>query len=199
MCTNTGKSILDSGGAYGRHFERNQVKSFSFHEDIQCNEYGCTIPIHVYMDTMFETNKQTAIFNKMLANNYYWDLQALDVLAEKFDIVFEGNDNTYNRENDLSQDFQFTIFEYEGDRHCIFQLHNGCDVRGGYTSAQVFKIREMDYFFSWICDFYDDETDTHFETFYQMSEDDSTEYDTEKGCWLFEGREIHPFSSAMGF
>ena len=59
--------------------------------------------------------------------------------------------NTYNMECDLSQTIQFVAANldpcgYRGEEsHLILQVHNGCDVRCGYTMPVVFRIRTESY------------------------------------------------------
>jgi len=51
--------------------------------------------------------------------------------------------NTYNEENCLDQTIQFKYFENERFGSVIvLQVHGGCDVRMGYTAAQVFTVDE---------------------------------------------------------
>ena len=61
--------------------------------------------------------------------------------------------NSYNGETILDQDFQFWIFSpedigsdtdwiyVEDGVYAIIQTHNGCDIRGGYSTPHVFKLR----------------------------------------------------------
>ena len=59
-----------------------------------------------------------------------------------------GVSNTYNWENLLSQGLQFlTFYDENEDMYIILQIHNGCDIRGGYTKPRFFKVLEEDYFF----------------------------------------------------
>jgi len=45
----------------------------------------------------------------------------------------------------LSQVLQGTIVEHdEYGRYIILQIHNGCDVRGGYTQPRIFRLLEDD-------------------------------------------------------
>ncbi|MEM4067488.1 MAG: hypothetical protein QXV17_11605 [Candidatus Micrarchaeaceae archaeon] len=60
--------------------------------------------------------------------------------------------NTYEHDGSiLSQVLQGIIFSDadENDFYIILQVHNGCDVRGGYTFPRIFKLVDVDYFFIW--------------------------------------------------
>ena len=48
--------------------------------------------------------------------------------------------NSYNYENALSQVFQYIWFEYDYDEYIAISIHNGCDIRGGYTDIHIFKV-----------------------------------------------------------
>lgn len=58
-------------------------------------------------------------------------------------------DNTYNQDNSLNQDFLFTMFTLEDQRedpdhyldgsYIFLEIHDGCDIRSGYTAPQIFK------------------------------------------------------------
>jgi hypothetical protein len=50
--------------------------------------------------------------------------------------------NTYNWESDLSQTIQYNYLELQGDCYVLLQIHNGADVRGGYTKTKLFKCEE---------------------------------------------------------
>ena len=57
--------------------------------------------------------------------------------------------NTYNGECDLTQDLQFV---YLGDTYdcdiIALSIHNGADLRGGYTNYRIFRI-DPDMFYDW--------------------------------------------------
>ena len=207
MKENTGTHFLDSGFSNGRHWQRNQTKQFNFNESIKLDEYRCSIPIHVYMDTMFETNKETVILNRLLSKEYFWTSQAIEVIQNYcnergIEIEIESEGNTYNFDNDLSQDFQFITFEIDRESYVIFQLHNGADARGGYTSSQVFKICDIDYFYIGMnCNFYDSENEQDFESFYTIDQSNEYTLNVERGCFIHKvnKNEVYPYSAAMGF
>ena len=208
MKTSTGTHILDSGGAYGRHFERNQKRTLDFNEGLKLDDWGVTIPIHIFMDTMFELDDNTKMFNRLLSKEYFWVQEAfehLESLGYDLDISGYGGsqaDNTYNSDNDLSQDFQYQLFEYDGEYYCLFQLHNGCDIRGGYTNTVVWKVADIDYFYSgWRADFYDNSNYEQFDSYCQIEDDERYELDEQKGCFINKEtkEEVYPYSPATGF
>ncbi len=47
--------------------------------------------------------------------------------------------NTYNHDCDLSQTLQGANLTINGEDYILIQIHGGCDVRGGYTDAVLFK------------------------------------------------------------
>ena len=57
--------------------------------------------------------------------------------------------NTYNGECSLTQTLQFVALGDTYDSDIIaLSIHNGADVRGGYTDYKIFKIC-VDTFYSW--------------------------------------------------
>lgn len=54
--------------------------------------------------------------------------------------------NTYNYDSDLSQVLQGGYCKIDGDVYLILQIHGGCDVRGGYTDARLFRVGGYDEF-----------------------------------------------------
>lgn len=67
-------------------------------------------------------------------------------------------DNIYNHENDLNQGFSYYPISENQDvydqEYIIIQTHNGADHRGGYSDPVIARLRDVDYFYSWVCDFY---------------------------------------------
>ena len=60
------------------------------------------------------------------------------------------SDNTYNTENNLDQDFQYSAFSDDWCEYAFIQTHNGCDARGGYSTPMCASIE--DEFYSITCD-----------------------------------------------
>jgi hypothetical protein len=63
-------------------------------------------------------------------------------------------ENTYNGECSLSHTLQYTFFTFEGGErpflpdgsYVLLQIHNGCDVRGGYTDPVLFAVDDENFF-----------------------------------------------------
>ena len=166
--TNTGASFLDSGSAYGRHWERNQrVDDFSAQPEGRVSGYisknpnetkgkleiSVTRNVYHYLTRTLEEDKKSLELNKALTklDEKMVDASSYGEVLEEF---FQQHDikehdlrsgNTYEYEfSNLSQCIQFYLLgDYDyGDRYVFLQIHQGCDVRGGYTAPQVFKAKD---------------------------------------------------------
>jgi hypothetical protein len=157
LTENTGQSILDSGGAYGRHWQRNQAKTL---EDFRTGpsawieaKYGIVSkslflfltehltldePLSAHFDKFAELNPDEGYFELM----ELW-LDALGVEPEGQSDVYKGRwvFNSYNFDGCLlSQDIQAAFFDLNGNDYIVMQVHGGCDARGGYTKPRVFSL-----------------------------------------------------------
>lgn len=155
LLENTGKSLLDSGGAYGRHYERNQKTGINFDSDLIIDQFNVIIPIQVFMDTMLDyTNICEELENKFKEAGidlYYTNRDKISDFLELLGVEYDRYSraewsNTYNWDNDLSQDLQFHLFSYEGSTYAIIETHNGCDIRGGYSDGRIYEVKDYDHF-----------------------------------------------------
>jgi len=168
---NTGIHGMDSGGSFGRHWQRNQTKTFDefmntpdgiHHYDPENpeNSYFTISTFHYLRKNLSVSDGTIALtqqwrewIDTMPKGEYYynsgnglWDFletQVPEVLAElnhDTDYPVPG-DNTYNAETFLDQDFQFwTIGGEEFDPVIVaLSIHNGADIRGGYTDLVFFE------------------------------------------------------------
>jgi hypothetical protein len=60
----------------------------------------------------------------------------------KADIKVNRSFNTYNYESDLTQTLQGANLSINNEEYILIQIHNGADVRGGYTDAKLFKLND---------------------------------------------------------
>jgi hypothetical protein len=166
---NTGVHFLDSGGAYGRNWERNQGRKFwdepSCQVDVSGKEDGTIGEILIsynlshyllnFLDLNETTRKLNNEFNRFIDkpdNQEKCWLELMEDFAEELKengrVSLWNTFNSYNYDNLLSQVIQGTwlvVKEYS-EEYVILQIHNGCDVRGGYTRPYIFHVPEPNYF-----------------------------------------------------
>lgn len=144
---NTGRSMLDSGGVGGRHWERNQGMTKADWEALPSgfmmdDAYPVIRAYHYLKDRLIITEASEdlnrafrAIYDadKDIMNTHHGDV------LERMGHEWRG-DYTYNCENILSQDFVFTDFEVNGLWFTVLSTHNGADARGGFSTPYVFEI-----------------------------------------------------------
>ena len=157
LTENTGSHMLDSGGAYGRHWERNQKKTLEefLAEPVQTftggewPEVSKSLFWHL-VNFLNHEPELTAEYHEFAKDYIDEPWLAIDELwLDKLGVPAEGEFysdarwqfNSYNFENWLvDQTIQGTFFGMNGTEYLILQVHGGCDVRGGYTRPQVFSL-----------------------------------------------------------
>lgn len=168
LTENTGASLLDSGGYYGRHWESNQgLTADDFRNAPRAVLDGDTVTVSVFhhmvenLDYNRELDAQLSAFIDGSDYDYYEGVRAwLDSLGVENghgERVIESW-NTYNIDGDLlSQTLQgWTVTFPDGITRTIVQVHGGCDVRGGYTRPRVFDIFDE---YWWFCNSWDVQCD----------------------------------------
>ena len=170
---NTGSSMCDSGGAYGRNWERNQDRAYPDQPVVSCTwstwreeggesgtpEMSATVSLYHWMTKCLdfdpEMQKQLDAF---AAGEDMEDESWLGV-QEHFAEHLHARDgheaepntiNTYNDPDDwdCSQVLQYVELYLEDSHepsHLIVSVHGGCDVRGGYTEPKCFRLSEEYY------------------------------------------------------
>jgi len=158
----TGTHFLDSGGANGRGWQRNQKKTIqdfmneeeeSYQFDMKYNEIHRTVSVFHYLSGL-ELDEVCEKFNRrqgadwdgnegQLDDTYGVSERASKWLQENYEVEVEYTFNTYNGDSDLSQILQgsrLKIFnDGQDETYYLIQIHNGADARGGYTDAKLFK------------------------------------------------------------
>jgi len=167
MTENTGTHGLDSGGAYGRNWQRNA--------GMTCNDFDAMpaaileidlrkwqdkphadmmLSVNIYhklTSGILELDDLCRQFNAMPVDDWKSDLNGVSDSGENWlsDRGFVWDDrhcgfNTYNWENNFSQVLQGNFVaresEYGQEKYVLLQIHGGADVRGGYTDARLFKL-----------------------------------------------------------
>ncbi len=142
---NTGSHFLDSGGAYGRHWERNQARTFQDEPDASVEFWAGDSPNFTL--NLFHYLRGRIQYNARLHRSFHaWEHRAANEdknwmqCMEEYVAERTGQTPTvyysYNWENNLSQDIQFVRWDDPvfGPDCCLLQIHNGCDARSGLTS-----------------------------------------------------------------
>lgn len=167
LTENTGRSILDSGGIYGRNFERNQGKDVAYYDatpsaTLEVSKYGDnwevipTVSVYHLLTQALELDSHCEAFNALEVGNHNGDYYGTDwnqcewLKDNEFEAVGEAF-NTYNWASNHSQILQGQELKRDGETYVLLQIHGGCDARGGYTDAKLFKVSSGD-IYSVLCD-----------------------------------------------
>ena len=169
LTESTGKHMLDSGGEDNRRWQRNQKKSIEDFENEPClilldqdsdyPYYQKSTYHHLVNSCTYLPNNNQHLVELIEQDKYDWannpEGRSLDCMYDIEQYMKEKYElepriiNTYNGECSLTQTLQFISLgdTYESDIIAL-SIHNGADVRGGYTDYKIFKICE-DSFYSW--------------------------------------------------
>lgn len=166
----TAHHLTDSGGIYGRAYERNRKKTIedfiaepdeSYVFDAERGELERTVSVFQYL-TRYELDDVCERFNELNTDPPDWDadcnaygvsVAAWDSLKE-YEPDIERVWNTYNEDSDLSQILKganLRLFvDGQSEEYLLIQVHGGCDARSGYTDAKLFKVPDwLDYIFEY--------------------------------------------------
>lgn len=169
LTENTGTHILDSGGAYGRNWERNQGKAVADYraEPAARLDYAEYVTLSLFhwlvarLDYDPHADRVFRLWTEL--DDPEHDTPWL-VSAERFAArvvtgdpdndrwasypgqYLSGVTNSYNHEDALSQTIQFVVYTdpRDDETYVLLQVHGGCDVRGGYTAPKVFRTNGYD-------------------------------------------------------
>jgi hypothetical protein len=152
---NTGSHMCDSGGAYGYHYQRPMDKRRNpVRVEGKGNEVRASISLPAFLTAVFTIDQGlTRMFREWAEKrdeSWYesfplWlkELGGYATETETNDPKIQG-DNSYNHDNDLNQDFQchYAVKDrgkepYGDNALYMVQTHNGCDVRGGYSTPVI--------------------------------------------------------------
>ena len=167
LLENTGSHFLDSGGAYGRNWQRNQGKTVQDYisapsavlevskwERDGVEKWDCspTLSLFHHLRDNLELDHICDEFNSLTVND--WDSEFYGVSVEGFhwlrDQGFLPNGDGFNSYNwcaNFTQVVQGQKLKLEGEHYLLLQIHGGCDVRGGYTDAKLFKFSNDEMYF----------------------------------------------------
>lgn len=167
MTESTGCHILDSGGVYGRSWQRNrQIKDWDTLPELDveayCDDWYCTVSTYHFLKAYLEVTEESKRLQKQFeefSNTEEYKKEPWLVCMEEFvrnvlGIEYVRATNTYNFDNVLDNDIQFIMTYWDNPSRkieleapiIILQTHNGCDIRGGYPKPRIFTLEEPDQF-----------------------------------------------------
>lgn len=142
LVENTGSHMLDSGGHYGRHWQRNEgmtLEHWMETPEVSHERWGVSINVFHYLRQRVkyspEMQEAFEVFAESMKDEPW--LAVMEEFAEAMDPTYHTW-NTYNYDDSLSQTLQGVTFNVDGTVYVLLQIHGGCDVRGGYTAPRAF-------------------------------------------------------------
>lgn len=146
---NTGKSFLDSGDHYGRHYEKPPIDPSDpiATLDVWGNDVCGSMETAAYLNARCNVDREIQDrFDEWVAleenSEMNWFEAGETFATEVLGLTQFAQDNTYNSENDLTQNYVWEVYGEEGDKDdwlynddalMVVYAHTGCDVRGGYA------------------------------------------------------------------
>lgn len=165
LIESTGTHFLDSGGDNNRHWQKNRLKSLSDFESeesvsgewwvgygddpksLKLSDIDISISIYHYLSDIFDLDDICQKFNQKynVMDNFESEWNFISDDAQEyleslgFEVV-ESKINTCNYDNFYSQDMLYARLKLGEDEYYLLSIHNGADIRGGYTDAKLFKL-----------------------------------------------------------
>tara|TARA_R110000744_G_scaffold22844_1_gene58189 strand:+ start:308 stop:925 length:618 start_codon:yes stop_codon:yes gene_type:complete len=172
----TGKDMCDSGGDSGRHWQRNAKKTIEDFEN-EPEEHIYKDGNYIYRDlsvfhylSELELDNICNRFNRIQSQSNNWNSdfnsdefvygvssEAQQVLELDNEVIINRSWNSYNSESDLTQCVQGANLNINNDVYILIQIHNGADVRGGYTDAKLFKLNDEGMIHSYLYEYEEQE------------------------------------------
>lgn len=156
MTENTGCHVLDSGGAYGRNFEKNREiddwDNIPYHKIHWCGQDDWYIQKNLFpylTKYLLYDVKLDALFHTYADMEDYKEMQWKDVVDQFLeDVHMLPNgwkwENTASFEDLLSQTILYRGYASHSayPTGVVLRIHGGCDTRGGYTTPHFFHAIE---------------------------------------------------------
>lgn len=154
--TNTDVVMRDNRGDNDRHWQKNATKTLKDFENepsVTLNEWNeyYTISLFHFLTSKLAVDELCEKFNNIKNDErvdsgrmYGISKGGIKFLDKNFPWQENEGDirNSYNRDSNLSQVIQYRYIDFNDKRYVLLQIHNGADVRGGYTDVKLFRAIE---------------------------------------------------------
>ena len=109
-------------------------------------EMSSTISLFHHLTECLTLDDICREFNAMSVEDWNGDYYGTSAEGQEWiDSMFKGGEcfNSYNWNANFSQVIQYTMMKHidTDEDYVLLQIHGGCDVRGGYTDAKLFKLK----------------------------------------------------------
>ena len=162
----TGVAMCDSGGDSGRNWQRNQATNFQKEAEVTIDtdflsdgdEIYPDVSLYHHLINTLELDGLCNEFNTKFKDMIDWDGEVAYGISVEAENWLSDNNlkvlttwNSYNGESMLSQVIQGANISlddssnFEFPEYHLLQIHQGADVRGGYTDAKLFKAIDDQY------------------------------------------------------
>lgn len=126
---NTGSALGDSGKFYGYIHQRPLPKKLVYY-----NGDGHSISLTHWLYGLLHCEEE------QISLNDHWEKESdIELFVESQKWQYLRVDNSYNYTNNLDQDIQYHAAKCGDTTYFIIRSHNGCDIRGGYSSPMIFR------------------------------------------------------------
>lgn len=142
----TGTHFLDSGGDSNRHWQKNAKRNFDKEPRVLWDKYGYSVNIYHYLCEILDTDRNTQKVNSFITRNeLHWVQEVQEEITNRDFMYHEIGSwgelhNTYNGEENISQTLLYQTFRIDEEMYVLLQVHQGADIRGGYTETRCFKL-----------------------------------------------------------
>lgn len=144
---NTGKHMCDSGDYYGRHYDKPPITDDTALVTFDKDWGYPTIETAIFLEKWSggvdkELQTQWEKWDEQNGSDLSWFESGEKFCEEVLGLKQLARDNTYNGENDLSQNYVWEVWGNDDmrdwiypddDTVSVFYIHTGCDVRSGYS------------------------------------------------------------------
>jgi hypothetical protein len=152
-------TVTDQNGQFIRRFtneidanEYAHANNWLIEKKLDSSDINYTVNVYHHLVNSLDLDNTCHAFNALKCKD--WDSEKAYGISEKQEKWLENHGlvigdtwNSYSGESSLSQTLQGANVNLAGDEsnfeyptYILLQLHQGADVRGGYTDAKLFKV-----------------------------------------------------------
>ena len=148
MMTEPVRHMLDSGGIYGRAYQKRIDRNFTEAESatLKWDEWGVEVQASLYhhlcRTLLFNEEKQHEFDDMYKSKDTSWEEDLKDwVASNKYDVTYVFNSNDYDYTILDGVFYAWVVEDENGNEFVVVRTHNGCDLNAGYSAPYMFYKR----------------------------------------------------------